>query len=106
MRKTSYRVKTTYFLVTTNGNLRKISPMILGTLAALVLTLVVFIGGKCAVYNQQLNGERQTIQTELTRMEFRHKQIEENLTDCAQNKEKIAGLLYFNAEAENKSDEK
>jgi len=106
MRKSSYRVKTTYFLVTTNGNLRKISPMIVGTLAALVLTAVVLMGGKCAMYNQQLNAERSQIQTELTKMEFRHEQIAENLTVCAENKQKISGLLNFNTDTENKPDEK
>jgi hypothetical protein len=105
MSKSSYRVKTTYFLVTTTGNLKKISPLMVGTLAALVLSLVVYVGGKCAIYNQELNAERQTIQTELTRMEFRHNQIEENLQVCADNKAKIAGLLNFNTEAENTSNE-
>ena len=106
MRKSSYRMKTTYFLVTTSGNLRKINPMIVGTLAALVLSAVVFMGGKCAVYNQQLISERNEISSELARMEYRHSEIEKNLAVCTDNKQKIAGLLYFNAEAENTSDEK
>ena len=106
MRKSSYRVKTTYFLVTTNGNLRKISPLMVGTLAALILAALVYLGGKCAMYNQKLNAERNQIQSELTRMEFRHEQIEQDLAICTENKDKIAGLLYFNAEAENTSNEK
>ena len=106
MRKSRYRVKTTYFLVTTNGNLRKISPTLVVTLVALVLSAVVFVGGKCAVYNQQLTAERIQIQTELTRMEYRHNQIEQDLAVCDANKKKIDGLLYSNTAAENTSDEK
>lgn len=106
MRKSSYRVKTTYFLVTTNGNLRKISPMLVGILAVLLLSAVVFVGGKCAMYNQQLTAGRHRIQTELTKMEYRHNQIEQDLAVCDANKKKIDGLLYSNTEAENTSDEK
>ena len=106
MRKSSYRVKTTYFLVTTSGNLRKMNPLIVGTLAALVLAVLVYVGGKCTTYNQKLIAERNQIQSELTRMEFRHEQIVQDLAVCTDNKDKIAALLDFNAESENTSNEK
>lgn len=105
MGKSIYRAKTTYFLVTTNGNLRKISPPLIGLVAALILAAVVYLGSKCVLYNQQLHTERDQIQTELTRMEFRHQQIEQNLAVCEDNKQKIAGLLNFNTEAGITSDE-
>ncbi len=106
MGKSSYRAKTSYFLVTTSGNLRKISPMVVGLAAALLLSTVAYMGGKCVVYNKQLTTEREQIQTELARMDTRHKQIEDNLSVCEDNRQKIANLLYFNTEVGNSSDEK
>ncbi|MBW7996736.1 MAG: hypothetical protein FVQ81_09270 [Candidatus Glassbacteria bacterium] len=105
MGKSIYRARTTYFLVTTNGNLRKISPALVGIAVALLLSAVVLLAGKCVTYNRQLNTERSLIQSELTRMEFRHEQIEQNLAVCEENKQKIASLLNFNTEAESSSDE-
>ena len=88
MGKSSYRAKTSYFLVTTNGNLRKISPVVVGLVAALLLSTVVFLGGKCVVYNKQLLAERGQIQVELAQMNFRYSQIEDNLAVCENNKQK------------------
>jgi hypothetical protein len=106
MGKSSYRAKTSYFLVTTNGNLRKISPTVVGLVSALLLSAIVYLGGKCVVYNKQLLAEREQIQIELAQMDFRHNQIADNLAVCEDNKRKIDGLLYFNAEVENSTDEK
>ncbi len=106
MGKSSYRAKTSYFLVTTNGNLRKISPMFVGLVAALLLSAIVFLAGKCVVYNKQLLAEREQIQIELAQMDFRHSQIADNLAICEDNKQKIASLLHFNAEVGNSADEK
>ncbi len=105
MGRSSYRAKTTYFLVTTNGDLRKISPAIVGLVSAVLLSAVIYLGGKCVVYNRQLITERSLIQTELARMDFRHVQIEDNLAVCEVNKQKIDDLLYFNTWAETTSNE-
>lgn len=106
MGKSRYKTRTSYFLVTTNGKLLKISPVLVGLAAVLCLALLTFFGSRCYVYNRQLVDERQQIQTGLVQMNKDLKQMQEDLTFCVQNKDKISQLLYFNTDSGKTTDEK
>ncbi|OGG04429.1 MAG: hypothetical protein A3F83_04470 [Candidatus Glassbacteria bacterium RIFCSPLOWO2_12_FULL_58_11] len=106
MGKSRIRTKTSYFLVTTNGRLFKISPVLVGLAAVLCFVFLSFVGSRCYVYNKQLIDERHQIQTGLVKMNNDLQQMQEDLTFCVQNKEKISQMLYFNTDSGKTTDEK
>ena len=106
MGKSRLRTKTSYFLVSTNGRLFKISPVLVGLAAVLCLVLISFIGSRYYTYNKQLIDERRQIQTGLVKMNKDLQQMQEDLTLCVQNKDKISQMLYFNSDSGKTTDEK
>lgn len=106
MGKSRIKTKTSYFLVTTNGNLRKISPTLVGLATAFCIFTLAFISGQCFIYNRDLVAERAKIQSELTQATSQQQQMTMDLENCEQNQEKISQMLNFNTGSGKIPDEK
>jgi hypothetical protein len=106
MGKSRLKTKTTYFLVTTNGNLRRISPLLVGLAAGFCIFTLAFLGGQCFIYNRGLVAERTKIQTELAQVNSQQRQMKSDLENCEENQHKISQLLNFNTDSGKTVDEK
>ncbi|MFH1069651.1 MAG: hypothetical protein V1794_08530 [Candidatus Glassbacteria bacterium] len=106
MGKSRIKTKTTYFLVTTNGNLRRISPSLVGLAACFLIFALAFLSGQCFIYNRGLVAERAKIKTELAQINSQHQQMKSELGICEENQQKISQLLNFNTDSGKTGDEK
>jgi len=96
MSRSRIKAKTSYFLVTTSGKLRKLNPTLVSFVAIVCFATITFIASQCVIYNQRLIREKNQIQEQLTRINQEQTQLESDLNICLTNKEKISHLLHFN----------
>lgn len=111
MGKSRIRTSNTYFVVTTEGKLKKLNPFLLGLAGALILALVVLISNRCYALNKGLVAERVEIHTDLIRMNSEQYKLSNSLEFCEEKKNQISQLLHFNTDSEStkqvgKTDEK
>jgi len=96
MSRSRIKAKTSYFLVTTSGKLRKLNPTLVSVVAIVCFAAITFIASQCVIYNQRLIREKNQIQEQLTRINQEQIQLESDLNICLTNKEEISRLLHFN----------
>ena len=106
MSRSRIKARTSYFLVTTSGKLRKLNPTLLSFVAIVCLAAITFIACQCVIYNQRLIREKSQIQEQLARISQEQRQLESDLNICVRNKEKIARLLHFNTDSGKATDER
>ena len=106
MSRTRIKTRTSYFLVTTSGKLRKLNPTLISIAAIVFIAAITFLASQCIIYNQRLISERNQIQQQLTKINQEQMQLESELNICLASKDKISQLLHFNTDTGKTTDEK
>lgn len=106
MSRSRIKTRTSYFLVTTSGKLRKLNTSLVVFIATVCIAASTFIASQCVIYNQRLIREKNQIQEQLARINQEQRELESDLKICVANKEKISQLLHFNTNSGKATDEK
>lgn len=106
MSRSRIKAKTSYFLVTTSGKLRKLNLALASFVAIVCFATITFVACQCVIYNQRLIREKNQIQEQLARIDQEQRQLENDLNICLANKKKISRLLNFNTDSGKVPDEK
>ncbi|MCE5270220.1 hypothetical protein LLH00_02950 [bacterium] len=103
MGKSRIKTRTAYFVVTPEGKLKKINPLLLGMLGVLLLALVLTVANRSYAMNRRLVSERVAISSELLKMNSERNKLSGALKVCEEKKKEICHLLYFNDDTESKA---
>lgn len=106
MGKSRIKTKTTYFIVTQNGKLRRINMSLMVIIALVVIGAMGFFAKQSYTLNQRLIAEEQQYQVQLATLNNNKEQLDQHLKICELKKEEIVGLLYFNTDSGKTADEK
>jgi cytoskeletal protein RodZ len=106
MGKSRIKTKTSYFIVTPNGKLRRLNMSLVLALSLVILVALGLFSRQSYILNQQLIAEEQHYLARLSVIDANKKQLEEDLMICEQKKEDISKQLYFNTDSEKTADEK
>ncbi len=103
MGKSRIKTRTAYFVVTPEGKLKKVSPLLLGLLGVMLLALVLTIANRSYALNRQLVSERVSISSELLKMNSERNKLTGALQVCEDKRKEIGHLLYFNDDTGSKA---
>ncbi len=96
---------TSYFIVTSNGKLRRLRPGLIVMAALLLSAALSVFAGQCFLYDQRLVEERQRTAAQLAQLNGAQRQRVEELKVCEESKERISKLLHFKTETGKTADE-
>ncbi len=103
MGKSRIKTRTSYFVVTPEGKLKKLNPLLLGTILVFLLISGVIVSDRCYVLNRQLIAERVEISSGLLKMNSERSKLGSALQICEEKMTKINDLLSFDTDKENKA---
>jgi len=106
MGKSRIKSRTSYFIVTPNGKLRKFNPYLIVITALFLIGITGFLAKQSYTLNQRLIAERQQYSSRLATLNTNKTQLEQDLKICELKKEEIGKLLYFTTDSGKIPDEK
>lgn len=90
-------------MVTPEGKLKKLNPLLLGALLVVLMVSVVTVVNRCYAFNRQLIAERVEISSSLLTMNSERNKLSGALQVCEEKMKEISNLLGFTTNSENKT---
>ena len=103
MGKSRIKTRTAYFVVTPEGKLKKLNPMLLGAFLVILIVSAVAVANRCYAFNRQLMAERVEISSSLLKMNSERSKLGSALNVCEEKMTEISNLLGFTTDSENKA---